>query len=93
MTQEQYDKVYKIQKEIDFLQRNCNQLQKMIGELKENNKYRYRNIQDIKIQLNGTWVSTSVKNIDYGDLLNFLVQQRLKNEEKIDNLKEEFENI
>lgn len=91
MTQEQYDKVYKIQKEIDSLQRNCNQLQKMIGELKENNKY--GNIQDIKIQLNGTWVSTSVENIDYGDLFNFLVQQRLKKEEKIDNLKEEFENI
>ena len=91
MTQEQYDKVYKIQKEIDSLQRNCNQLQKMIGELKENNKY--RNIQDIKIQLNGTWVSISVENIDYGDLFNFLVQQRLKKEEKIDNLKEEFENI
>lgn len=91
MTQEQYDKVYKIQKEIDSLQRNCNQLQKMIGELKENNKY--RNIQDIKIQLNGTWVSTSVENIDYGDLFNFLVQQRLKKEEKINNLKEEFEEI
>ena len=91
MTQEQYDKVYKIQKEIDSLQRNCNQLQKMIGELKKNNKY--RNIQDIKIQLNGTWVSISVENIDYGDLFNFLVQQRLKKEEKIDNLKEEFENI
>lgn len=91
MTQEQYDKVYKIQKEIDSLQRNCNQLQKMIGELKENNKY--RNIQDIKIQLNGTWVSISVENIDYGDLFNFLVQQRLKKEEKIDILKEEFENI
>ena len=91
MTQEQYDKVYKIQKEIDSLQRNCNQLQKMIDELKKNNKY--RNIQDIKIQLNGTWVSISVENIDYGDLFNFLVQQRLKKEEKIDNLKEEFENI
>lgn len=91
MTQEQFSEACKLQKEIKSLQQNIEQLQKIINELKEGNEY--RDIQDIKIQLNGTWVSISVENIDYGDLFNFLVQQRLKKEEKIDNLKEEFENI
>lgn len=91
MTQEQFSEACKLQKEIKSLQQNIEQLQKIINELKEGNEY--RDIQDIKIQLNSTWVGTGIGSIGYGDLLNFLVQQRLKKEEKIDNLKEEFENI
>lgn len=91
MTQEQFSEACKLQKEIELLQQNIKQLQKMINELKEGNEY--RDIQDIKIQLNSTWVATGVGSIGYGDLFNFLVQQRLKNEEKIDNLKEKFNDI
>lgn len=91
MTQEQFSEACKLQKEIKSLQQNIEQLQKIINELKEGNEY--RDIQDIKIQLNSTQVGTGIGSIGYGDLLNFLVQQRLKKEEKINNLKKEFENI
>ena len=61
----------------------------MIEELKENNIH--TNIQNIEIQLRN--ISTAIGSVDYGNFLNFLVQQRLKNEEKIDNLKEAFDEI
>ena len=91
MTQEQFSEACKLQKEIESLQQNIKQLQKIIDELHEGSKY--RNLQDIKIQLNSSWVSTPTGSIDSGDLLNFLVQQRIKRDEKINSLKEEFDNI
>lgn len=92
MTQEQFSEACKLQKEIELLQQKNSRLERMTEELKESNKY--TNVQDIKIQLlNNTCVSTTTGNVDYSDLINFLVRQRLKNEEKIDNLKEAFDEI
>lgn len=89
MTQEQFNKACKLQKEIELLQQKNGRLEIMIEELKENNIH--TNIQNIEIQLRN--ISTAIGSVDYGNFLNFLVQQRLKNEEKIDNLKETFDEI
>lgn len=89
MTQEQFNKACKLQKEIELLQQKNGRLEIMIEDLKENNIY--TNIQNIEIQLRN--ISTAIGSVDYGNFLNFLVQQRLKNEEKIDNLKEAFDEI
>ena len=50
-------------------------------------------MQDIQFRLNDAWVATPIGTIDYGDLVNFLVQQRLKNETKIQEMQEEFEKV
>lgn len=90
MTQEQFDRAYKLHKEIDFLQKQNNQLQDVINRLKESKK---DYIGDIKIQLNDHWVNTPTASIDYNSLFAFLVQQRIKNEEKIEVKIKEFNNI
>lgn len=91
MTQEQFSEAYKLQTEIKEKKNRNEELEKIISLLKENNKKGYTK-PDIRIQLNDTW--NPIKGIvDYGDLLNFLVQQRIKNNEKINSLKEEFDNI
>ena len=90
MTKEQFDKAYKLYKEIDFLQKQNNQLQDVINRLKESKK---DDIKDIKIQLNDRWVNTPTASIDYNSLFGFLVQQRIKNEEKIEVKTKEFNNI
>lgn len=90
MTEEQFDKAYKLHKEIDFLQKQNNQLQDVINRLKESKK---DDIKDIKIQLNDRWVNTPTASIDYNSLFAFLVQQRIKNEEKIQAKTKEFNNI
>lgn len=90
MTEEQFDKAYKLHKEIDFLQKQNNQLQDVINRLKESKK---DDIKDIKIQLNDRWVNTPTASIDYNSLFAFLVQQRIKNEEKIQVKTKEFNNI
>lgn len=90
MTEEQFDKAYKLHKEIDFLQKQNNQLQDVINRLKESKK---DDIKDIKIQLNDRWVNTPTASIDYNSLFEFLVQQRIKNEEKIEVKTKEFNNI
>lgn len=87
MTQEQFDKANKLQNKIKYLEDKNNAFKRVIDRLKGTQ------MQDIQFRLNDAWVATPIGTIDYGDLVNFLVQQRLKNEEKIDNLKEEFENI
>ena len=89
MTQEQFNKACKLQKEIELLQQKNGRLEIMIEELKENNIH--TNLQNIEIQLRN--ISTAIGSVDYGNFLNFLIQQRLKNEEKIDNLKEAFDEI
>lgn len=92
MTQEQFIKACKLQKEIELLQQKNSRLERMTEELKENNIH--TNIQNIEIQLlNNTYVSTTTGSVDYGDLINFLVQQRLKNETKIQEIQKEFEEI
>ena len=90
MTQEQFDKAYKLHKEIDFLQKQNDQLQDVIDRLKESKK---DDIGDIKIQLNDRWVNTPTASIDFNSLFTFLVQQRIKNEEKIEVKIKEFNNI
>lgn len=90
MTKEQFDKAYKLYKEIDFLQKQNNQLQDVINRLKESKK---DDIKDIKIQLNDRWVNTPTASIDYNSLFEFLVRQRIKNEEKIEVKTKEFNNI
>lgn len=90
MTEEQFDKAYKLHKEIDFLQKQNNKLQDVINRLKESKK---DDIKDIKIQLNDQWVNTPTASIDYNNLFAFLVQQRIKNEEKIEVKTKEFNNI
>ena len=90
MTKEQFDKAYKLYKEIDFLQKQNNQLQDVINRLQESKK---DDIKDIKIQLNDRWVNTPTASIDYNSLFEFLVRQRIKNEEKIEVKTKEFNNI
>ena len=90
MTEEQFDKAYKLHKEIDFLQKQNNQLQDVINRLKESKK---DDIEDIKIQLNDQWVNTPTASINYNRLFAFLVQQRIKNEEKIKIKTKEFNSI
>ena len=90
MTKEQFDKAYKLYKEIDFLQKQNNQLQDVINRLQESKK---DDIKDIKIQLNDRWVNTPTASIDYNSLFEFLVRQRIKNEEKIEIKTKEFNNI
>ena len=90
MTEEQFNKAYKLHKEIEFLQKQNNQLQDVINRLKESKK---DDIKDIKIQLNDRWVNTPTASIDYNSLFEFLVRQRIKNEEKIEIKTKEFNNI
>ena len=88
MTQEQFDRASKLQNKIKYLKDKNNAFEKVINRLKENTQ-----MQDIQFRLNDAWVATPIGTIDYGDLVNFLVQQRVKNETKIEKMQEEFENI
>ena len=88
MTQEQFDKASKLQNKIKYLKDKNNAFEKVINRLKENTQ-----MQDIQFRLNDAWVATPIGTIDYGDLVNFLVQQRVKNETKIEKMQEEFEGI
>lgn len=88
MTQKQFSEACKLQKEIKSLQQNIEQLQKIINELKEGNEY--RDIQDIKIQLNDQWVATPTGIVNCSDLLSFLIDQRDKLNNKINDLEKEF---
>lgn len=87
MTQEQFDKANKLQNKIKYLKDKNNAFEKVIDRLKGTQ------MQDIQFRLNDAWVATPIGTIDYGDLVNFLVQQRLKNETKIQEIQEEFEKI
>ena len=87
MTQEQFDRANKLQNKIKYLEDKNNAFEKVIDRLKGTQ------MQDIQFRLNDAWVATPIGTIDYGDLVNFLVQQRLKNEIKIQEIQKEFEEI
>ena len=87
MTQEQFDKANKLQNKIKYLEDKNDAFEKVIDRL------RGTQMQDIQFRLNDAWVATPIGTIDYGDLVNFLVQQRLKNETKIEEMQKEFEEI
>lgn len=91
MTQEQFIKASKLQTDINVLKDRNEQLKKIINLLKENINKGYTR-PDIRIEINDTWTPTK-GTIDYGDLVNFLVQQKLKNETKIQEIQKEFEEI
>jgi hypothetical protein len=88
MTQEQFDRANKLQNKIKYLKDKNNAFERVIDRLRENTQ-----MQDIQFRLNDAWVATPIGTIDYGDLVNFLVQQRVKNETKIEKMQEEFEGI
>lgn len=87
MTQGQFDKANELQNKIKYLKDKNNAFKRVIDRLKGTQ------MQDIQFRLNDAWVATPIGTIDYGDLVNFLVQQRLKNEIKIQEIQKEFENI
>lgn len=87
MTQEQFDRANKLQNKIKYLKDKNDAFEKVIDRL------RGTQMQDIQFRLNDAWVATPIGTIDYGDLVNFLVQQRLKNETKIQEIQKEFEEI
>lgn len=87
MTQEQFDRANELQNKIKYLKDKNNAFERVIDRLKGTQ------MQDIQFRLNDAWVATPIGTIDYYDLLNFLVQQRVKNETKIEKIQEEFEKI
>lgn len=87
MTQEQFDEANRLQNKIKYLKDKNNAFERVIDRLKGTQ------MQDIQFRLNDAWVATPIGTIDYGDLVNFLVQQRLKNETKIEEIQKEFEKI
>lgn len=87
MTQEQFDRANKLQNKIKYLKDKNDAFERVIDRLKGTQ------MQDIQFRLNDAWVATPIGTIDYGDLVNFLVQQRLKNETKIQEIQKEFEEI
>lgn len=87
MTQEQFDRANQLQNKIKYLKDKNNAFERVIDRLKGTQ------MQDIQFRLNDAWVATPIGTIDYGDLVNFLVQQRLKNETKIQKIQKEFEEI
>ena len=87
MTQEQFDRANHLQNKIKHLKDKNNAFGRVIDRLKGTQ------MQDIQFRLNDAWVATPIGTIDYGDLVNFLVQQKLKNETKIQEIQKEFENI
>ncbi len=94
MTQEQFIKATNLQKEIKFLKEKNDKLQDMINRLKEYNSYpENHQVQNIQIKLNDSWVATPIGTVNYCDLVNFIIQQRLKNETKLEKIQEEFEKI
>lgn len=87
MTQEQFDRANELQNKIKYLKDKNNAFERVIDRLKGTQ------MQDIQFRLNDAWVATPIGTIDYGDLVNFLVQQKLKNETKIQEIQKEFEEI
>lgn len=91
MTQEQFNKASKLQIDINILKDRNEQLKKIINLLKENINKGYTR-PNIRIEIDDVWIPTKGI-IDSYDLLNFLNQQRIKNETKIEEMNEEFEKI
>lgn len=91
MTQEQFDKASELQTKIKDLKDRNEQLKKIINLLEENSNKGYKN-PDIRILINDSWNPTK-GTIDFYDLFNFLIQQKVKNETKIEEIIEKFEKI
>lgn len=87
MTQKQFDRANELQNKIKYLKDKNNAFERVIDRLKGTQ------MQDIQFRLNDAWVATPIGTVDYGDLVNFLVQQRIKNETKIQEIQKEFEEI
>lgn len=94
MTQEQFIKATNLQKEIKLLKEKNDKLQDMINRLKEYNSYSDKHqVQNIQIKLNDAWVATPIGTVDYYDLVNFIIQQKNKNKEHIEEMIETFNEI
>lgn len=91
MTQEQFEKAFELQTKIENFKNRNEELGKIINLLNENGNKGYTK-PDIRILLNDSWSPTK-GTIDYHDLLNFLNQQKNKNNKKIGKMQEEFNNI
>lgn len=91
MTQEQFEKAFELQTKIENFKNRNEELKKIINLLNENGNKGYTR-PDIRILLNDSWSPTK-GTIDYHDLLNFLNQQKNKNNKKIEKMQEEFDNI
>lgn len=91
MTQEQFEKAFELQTKIENFKNRNEELKKIINLLNENGNKGYTK-PDIRILLNDSWSPTK-GTIDYHDLLNFLNQQKNKNNKKIEKMQEEFDNI
>lgn len=91
MTQEQFEKAFELQTKIENFKNRNEELEKIINLLNENGNKGYTK-PDIRILLNDSWSPTK-GTIDYHDLLNFLNQQKNKNNKKIEKMQEEFDNI
>ena len=87
MTQEQFDRANKLQNKIKYLKDKNSAFEKVIDRLKGTQ------MQDIQFRLNDAWVATPIGTINYDDLFNFLIQQKIKNETKIQEIQKEFEEI
>lgn len=88
MTQEQLKRASVLQREIELLQNTNEELEAGISFLKtESVNY---NKQNITIRSTGGY---AIGTIDCRELINFLIQQRVKNETKIEEKEEEFKKI
>lgn len=88
MTEQQYQQAYKIQIELKNNNDRFEELERMIDRLRELG--RYGTASEIKIQLNDQWVATPIGIVNYSDLLSFLISQRDKLNNKMNDLKKEF---
>lgn len=88
MTKEQFERAYKIRNELNSNRKRLEELERMINRLKELDGYGAAS--EIKIQLNDQWVATPIGIVNYSDLLSFLIDQRDKLNNKINDLEKEF---
>ena len=88
MTKEQFEQAYKIRNELNSNKNKLIELERMIDRLKELGAYGAAS--EIQIKLNDQWVATPIGIVDYSDLLSFLIGQRDKLSNKMNNLKKEF---
>lgn len=91
MTQEQFNKASELQTKIKDLKDRNEQLKKIIDLLEENSNKGYKN-SDIRILINDSWYPIK-GTIDFYYLFNFLIQQKVENETKIEEIIKKFEKI
>ncbi len=88
MTKEQFEQAYNIRNELNSNKNKLRELENTTDRLRELGRYGVAS--EIKIQLNDQWVATPTGIIDYSDLLAFLIGQRDKLNNKINDLEKEF---